>query len=148
MLTGQNINAGKNTRKLALPLHQNKTQPQHSLHTLGHVRVELLFVGRHASDLPRQHPVPEQSRAKPAKGSVQRAAGLRTPQQGRGLLSGEVRFPRSQKSDFKTLYFDLYDCHQPDSKYKRIQGLSEYFDSLMKVLTNILVSLRVKLLRK
>lgn len=46
------------------------------------------FVHRFAQDVPRQRAVPENSRAVPAEALVQRPAGVRTPQQGGGILSG------------------------------------------------------------
>lgn len=50
-------------------------------------------MGRHAPDLSWQHPLQEPSGGGSAEGSVQCAAGIRTPQPGRGLLSGGQNAP-------------------------------------------------------
>lgn len=77
---------------MPLPTHVHTSHCVYTVRcaqTGSHVIVQFHCFGRHAQDLSRQRPLQEQSRAQSAGSSVQRAAGLRTPQQGCGILPGE-----------------------------------------------------------
>lgn len=51
--------------------------------------LQVSSLNRHASDLSWQRLLPEPCWGGPAEGAAQRPAGVRTPQSGRGILSGE-----------------------------------------------------------